>query len=128
MEGLSSQQLKVVSLITLTGQNALLGLSMRYSRTRSFDFTIPRTFFPFFYFILYLIHFRNGDMFYEATAVFMAEVFKFFTCLLLVYNEEGKSVDKFRSSLYQSIWVNKLDTFKVNVRVACHLSMKNSIY
>ena len=43
-------KLKYLSLLTLTGQNAILGLSMRYSRT------------------------REGDLFYEATAVLMAEI------------------------------------------------------
>jgi UDP-sugar transporter A1/2/3 len=38
------------SLVTLTGQNALLGLSMRFART------------------------RPGDMFISTTAVFMAEI------------------------------------------------------
>ncbi len=46
----TARRLKYISLITLTGQNAILGLSMRYSRT------------------------RDGDLFYEATAVLMAEV------------------------------------------------------
>ena len=34
MDATTAKKLKVLSLITLTGQNALLGLSMRYSRTR----------------------------------------------------------------------------------------------
>ena len=41
--------LKYISLVTLTGQNALLGLSMRYART------------------------RPGEMFISTTAVLMAE-------------------------------------------------------
>ena len=54
----TARRLKYISLLTLTAQNAILGLSMRYSRT------------------------RPGDMFYEATAVLMAEFVKFFTnCL-----------------------------------------------
>jgi hypothetical protein len=32
-----NQRLKYLSLITLTGQNAVLGLSMRYARTRPGD-------------------------------------------------------------------------------------------
>ena len=40
------------SLVTLTGQNAVLGLSMRYART------------------------RPGDMFISTTAVLMAEIGK----------------------------------------------------
>jgi hypothetical protein len=42
--------LMLCSLVTLTGQNALLGLSMRFART------------------------RPGDMFISTTAVFMAEI------------------------------------------------------
>ena len=54
------QKLKYLSLVTLTAQNAILGLSMRYSRTR-----------------------EGVDMFYEATAVLMAEVVKLVTCLFV---------------------------------------------
>jgi len=37
------QTLKYVSLITLTLQNAMVGLSMRYSRTRAGDMFLPST-------------------------------------------------------------------------------------
>lgn len=43
--GMKAENLKYVSLVTLTVQNALLGLSMRYSRT------------------------RTGDMFYSSTGI-----------------------------------------------------------
>ena len=85
----TARKLKYMSLLTLTAQNAILGLSMRYSRT------------------------RDGDMFYEATAVLMAELVKFFTCLFLVYKDLHYDVNEWKSSLYQTIWVNKFDTLKV---------------
>lgn len=61
-----NQRLKYLSLVTLTGQNAVLGLSMRYART------------------------RPGDMFISTTAVFLAELVKLFTCLGLVWNSEDR--------------------------------------
>jgi len=52
-------------------------------------------------------------MFYEGTAVLLAEVFKLIACLLLVLNEEQYNIKKYLESLYNTIWVNKTDTFKV---------------
>ena len=63
--------LKYISLLTLTLQKAILDISMRYSRT------------------------RGGDMFFEGTAVLMAEVVKLITCIVLVYHsrdEGGKDL------------------------------------
>ena len=85
----TARKLKYLSLLTLTAQNAILGLSMRYSRT------------------------REGDMFYEATAVLMAELVKFFTCLFLVYKDVEYDFNDWKQTMYQAIWVNKVDTIKV---------------
>ena len=60
-ENCPSRNLKYISLITLTAQNAILGLSMRYSRT------------------------REGDLFINSTAVASAEGVKLITCLYLVF-------------------------------------------
>ena len=81
----SMRKLKYISLLTLTFQNAILGLSMRYSRTRS------------------------GDMFFEGTAVLMAEVVKLVTCMFLVYRspeEGGGSIKKFTEQLHKTIILN----------------------
>ena len=58
---------------------------------------------------------RIGDMFFEATAVLMAEIFKLVTCLFLVFNDEGRDSKKYFNSLYQTIWVDKIDTLKVTL-------------
>ena len=71
--------LKYMSLVTLTVQNAMLGLSMRYART------------------------RPGDMFISTTAVFMAELVKLVTCLGFVWNDEDRSVTKWWSTLDRTI-------------------------
>ncbi len=89
--GLSDRQLKYISLITLTGQNAILGLSMRYSRT------------------------REGDLFINTTAVATAEVVKLLTCLFLVYRDEKYSATRWKKALYDTIVVNKIDTLKVSL-------------
>ena len=52
-------------------------------------------------------------MFFEATAVLMAELCKLVTCLCLVYNDEGRDLSKFLNTLYRTIWVDKIDTLKV---------------
>lgn len=82
-------KLKYLSLITLTAQNAILGLSMRYSRT------------------------RPGDLFFEATAVLMAEVVKLITCLFLVFRDQNSDFGLFTQTLHQTIVQNKVDTLKV---------------
>jgi UDP-sugar transporter A1/2/3 len=84
-----AKKLKYISLLTLTGQNAVLGLSMRYSRT------------------------REGDMFYEGTAVLMAEMVKLVTCLYLVFRDVQYDFKVFKDTLYQTVWVDKIDTLKV---------------
>ena len=79
------------SLVTLTGQNAMLGLSMRYART------------------------RPGDMFISTTAVFMAELVKLITCLGLVWNDEDRSVTKWWNALDRTIIKQPMDTVKVTL-------------
>lgn len=99
----SGQTLKYISLVTLTVQNALVGLSMRYARTRS------------------------GDMFLSSTAVVMAEVVKFVTCLILVLGEEG-SFSKFIESLHSSIIKQPVDTLKVCVPSLLYTIQNNLLY
>jgi hypothetical protein len=55
-------------------------------------------------------------MFFEATAVLMAELFKLASALFLVFNDEGRDTKKYFASLYQTIWVNKIDTLKVSCK------------
>ncbi|XP_076749407.1 UDP-galactose transporter [Xylocopa sonorina] len=97
------QVLKYISLITLTLQNALVGLSMRYARTRS------------------------GDMFLSSTAVLMAEVVKLLTCLILVLIEEG-NFSKFISSLHTTIIKQPIDTLKVSVPSLLYIIQNNLLY
>jgi len=99
-----NQRLKYISLITLTGQNALLGLSMRYART------------------------RPGDMFISTTAVFLAELVKLFTCLGLVWNSEDRSLARWWAALDSTIVRQPLDTVKVMVPSAVYLIQNNLLY
>lgn len=89
----TARKLKYISLLTLTAQNAILGLSMRYART------------------------REGAMFYEGTAVLMAEFVKFFTCLFLVFKDVHYDLEAFKETLYQTVIVNKIDTLKVRSKL-----------
>ncbi|XP_029032442.1 UDP-galactose translocator isoform X11 [Osmia bicornis bicornis] len=99
----NNQALKYISLITLTLQNAIVGLSMRYARTRS------------------------GDMFLSSTAVVMAEVVKLVTCLILVLLEEG-NLQKFFYSLESSIVKQPIDTLKVCVPSLLYIIQNNLLY
>jgi len=100
----ANQTLKYMSLVTLTGQNAMLGLSMRYART------------------------RPGDMFISTTAVFMAELVKLVTCLGLVWNDEDRSLAKWWSALDRTIIKQPMDTVKVMVPSAVYLIQNNLLY
>ena len=61
----NKQFLKVVSLVTLTIQNASLTLFMRAARTQK-------------------------DVFLTSSAVIMSELLKLITCFFMVYRDEGK--------------------------------------
>jgi len=100
----TNQHLKYISLVTLTGQNAVLGLSMRYART------------------------RPGDMFISTTAVFCAELLKLITCLGLVWNAEDRKVGQWWAALDRTIIKQPWDTVKVMVPSAVYLVQNNLLY
>jgi len=100
----ANQTLKYLSLVTLTGQNAVLGLSMRYART------------------------RPGDMFISTTAVFFAELVKLLTCLGLVWNAEDRSFGQWWNALDKTIIKQPIDTLKVMVPSAVYLIQNNLLY
>jgi len=85
------KHLRYVSLVVLTLQSVVLGLSMRYARV------------------------KPGDMFISSTAVIMSEAVKLVFCLGLVYFEKGCHGRKFGRTLNREIARNPLDTLKVNV-------------
>lgn len=97
------QTLKYISLVTLTLQNAMVGLSMRYARIRS------------------------GDMFLASTAVVMAELVKLTTCLIFVFAEEG-DFHKFCMTLKHTILKQPFDTLKVCVPSLLYIIQNNLLY
>ncbi|KAL3280281.1 hypothetical protein HHI36_017774 [Cryptolaemus montrouzieri] len=98
-----SNALKYVSLVTLTLQNAVLGLSMRYSRT------------------------REGDLFLSSTAVFMSEVVKLVTCLGIVYIDSG-GITKLLEALNNAIIKQPIDTLKVGVPSFLYVVQNTLLY
>lgn len=54
--------------------------------------------------------------FNEFLAVFMAEITKLLTCLVLVYLEEGTML-RFKASLHNAIVKNKTDTVSLNCEI-----------
>lgn len=57
----------------------------------------------------------------------MAEVTKLITCIFLVFNEEGTFV-RFKSSLYNAIIKNKVDTLKMTVPSFIYVIQNNLLY
>ncbi|KAF5298587.1 hypothetical protein FQR65_LT09682 [Abscondita terminalis] len=103
-QGLTSNQtLKYVSLVTLTVQNALLGLSMRYART------------------------RQGDMFLSSTAVLMAEQVKLVTCLAIIYVQSG-GVVQLINEINKYIIKQPIDTLKICVPSFVYVLQNNLLY
>ncbi|XP_013783052.1 UDP-galactose translocator-like [Limulus polyphemus] len=94
--------LKYASLLTLTVQNAALGLTMRMARTQK-------------------------DLFIASTAVVIAEFVKLVTCLIMVFIEEG-SFKRWRTSLLNIVIKQPLDTLKVSVPSLVYTLQNNLIY
>ncbi|XP_034230841.1 UDP-galactose translocator [Thrips palmi] len=101
--GQSPPVLKYVSLVTLTLQNAILGLSMRYART------------------------RPGDMFLSSSAVLMSEFTKLITCLAIVWKEEG-SIQRAVSAVHNTVIKQPIDTLKVCVPSLLYIVQNNLLY
>ncbi|XP_059060126.1 UDP-N-acetylglucosamine transporter [Achroia grisella] len=95
--------IKYVSLVILTLQNAVLGLSMRYART------------------------RDVEMFSSSAAVFMAEVFKLIICFALVMQESG-NIKKGMQSMYTTVILNVKDTLRVCVPSFLYIIQNNLLY
>ncbi|CAH0664211.1 unnamed protein product [Chilo suppressalis] len=95
--------IKYVSLVILTLQNATLGLSMRYART------------------------RKVEMFSSAAAVLMAEVFKLVICIVLVM-QESRSIRKGFQSMYATVILNVKDTLRVCVPSFLYIIQNNLLY
>lgn len=96
--------MKYVSLVVLTIQNAMLGLSMRYART------------------------KPGDMFLSSTAVFMSEIFKLVVCLYVVFKEQNYSLLKTGDTLNTYIVKQPYDTLMVGVPSLLYVIQNNLLY
>ncbi|XP_032512045.2 UDP-N-acetylglucosamine transporter isoform X1 [Danaus plexippus] len=95
--------IKYVSLAILTIQNAALGLSMRYART------------------------RDVEMFSSTAAVLMAEVLKLAICVVLVMNESG-NIKKGARTMYNTVVLNIKDTLRVCVPSFLYVIQNNLLY
>lgn len=99
---MNSEQLKYLSLITLTVQSAALTLTMRAARTQKELFSTP-------------------------LAVTIAEILKFISCLLLVWYEEISIKGAYRS-IRTNIIENYIDTLKVAVPSFVYYIQNNLLY
>lgn len=99
---MSPEQLKYLSIITLTVQNAALNLTMRAARTQQEQFSTP-------------------------VAVTMAEFLKLITCLCLIWYEET-TVERTVKAIKTNIIVNYVDTLKVAVPSFIYYIQNNLLY
>lgn len=88
----------------LTVQNALLILSMRYSRI------------------------QTGDMYISTTAVVLSELLKLVVCIIALFILEKKGVVEFAASLFQSVILNWKDTLKLSVPALVYMVQNNLQY
>lgn len=58
----------------------------------------------------------------------MSEVVKLFTCLILVFCEEGRDVTKFFETLYATVVKNYWDTIKICVPSFLYVLQNNLLY
>ena len=87
----------------LTVQNAVLILSMRYSRTLS------------------------GSMYITTTAVVLSETLKLLTCLTIIFFQK-KNFAEYSQHLYDSIVLNWQDTLKMSVPAIVYALQNNLQY
>lgn len=97
--------LKTTSLVTLTLQNAIVSLSMRYARMK-----------------------KKEDLFISSTGVLMAEVVKLVVCLGLVFIDEGLHFGRFYNLVRAHTVQNPLDTLKVGVPALLYVVQNNLLY
>lgn len=99
---MSPEQLKYVSLVTLTIQNAALNLVMRAARTQQ-------------------------EQFSTAVAVTLAEILKLVTCIALLFYEEV-TLERTIKSIKDNIIHNYIDTLKVAVPSFVYYIQNNLLY
>lgn len=90
--------LKWVSLVTLTLQNAVLSVGMRYART------------------------QPGELFLSSTAVVMSEIVKLASCVLIIICQE-RSVFRGLKLVHMQVFKQPIDTLKVKTnQISMHKS------
>lgn len=99
---MNPEQLKYLSLITLTVQNAALNLTMRAARTQK-------------------------EQFSTSVAVTVAEILKLITCVGLIFYEEV-TVERTIKSIKTNIIQNYVDTLKVAVPSFVYYVQNNLLY
>lgn len=120
---MNANNLKYVSLLTLTVQNSAVSLCMRYAKTRDGDIFYSSTGKTEF-----LLCSRFAILIYRSLlAVFCAELVKLLTCLVLVFMEEGTYL-RFRASLYNAIVKNKADTVSQEEMLPTHQQAEQTLF
>lgn len=58
----------------------------------------------------------------------MSEIVKLFTCLVIVYFEEGRDTRKFIDALYTTVFRNYMDTLKITLPSLLYVLQNNLLY
>ena len=98
-----ARHMKYLSLVTLTIQNALLIITMRFSRL------------------------ATGPMYITTTAVVISEFTKMVVCLTIILMQQ-KSFRKWGSHLHEGLLVNWKDTLKMSVPAIVYMFQNNLQY
>lgn len=119
-----SDNIKYVSLFILTVQNAALGLSMRYARTRQGDMFSSTSGEIFLHLPkIYPIYIYK----YLISAVLMAELVKLLVCIVLV-TLESHGIRQGLHSIKTTVIDNPYDTLKICVPSFLYIIQNNLLY
>ena len=98
-----ANHMKYLSLAVLTFQNALLIITMRYSRVLS------------------------GEMYFTTTAVVLSEAMKMIICLVIIFFQR-ENFSNYITHLYESLIVNWKDTLLMSVPAIVYMVQNNLQY
>jgi UDP-sugar transporter A1/2/3 len=104
--GTASSNIKWISLVVLIVQTTALVLVLRYSRTQKTD----------------------GPRYLSSTAVLVAEVIKFFTCIFVLFVSNNWSFARFRKEIETDILQKPRDTLKVSVPALLYVVQNNLLF
>ncbi|KAI1720967.1 nucleotide-sugar transporter domain-containing protein [Ditylenchus destructor] len=114
---IQSNKLKWVSLVVLIAQTTALVLILRYSRMPSKKIDTPEG-----------KDAPENVKYLSSTAVLMAEIIKFFTCILVLLIHNKLNIDRFYKEIDLDIMKKGRDTMKVGVPALLYVVQNNLLF